>query len=191
MKKIGESKYGLHCLFIYPNLKTFREFYTRYIQKQIDIKNEIILFNPFNETVGSVRQNLAKDHIRPDEFQHKSDISLIIADSLDQYFGKVPMVEVKNKLVKFAVEKRKDGVSILSDMGSYFFKRLYKELIEYELTLPTQFDSLLKGICIYNQLDFDTRLTEKQKLDMVNHHGMAIQLKCIDCISNRNNCIQT
>ena len=60
---------------------------------------------------------------------------------------------------------------------------LYKELIDYELTLLTQFDSLLKGICIYNQLDFDTRLTEKQKLDMVNHHGMAIKLKCIDGLS--------
>jgi hypothetical protein len=183
VKKLGESRYGLHCLFIYPNLKTFREFYTRYIQKQIDIKNEIILFNPFYETVGSVRQNLAKGNIQLDEFQNKSDISLIIADSLDQYFGKVSMVEFKNKLVEFATEKRKDGVSILSDMGSYFFKRLYKELIDYELTLPTQFDSLLKGICIYNQLDFDTRLTEKQKLDMVNHHGMAIKLQCINCIS--------
>jgi hypothetical protein len=46
------------------------------------------------------------------------------------------MVEFKDKLVKFAVEKRKDGVSILSHMGSYFFKMLYNELIDYELTLP-------------------------------------------------------
>jgi hypothetical protein len=116
-------------------------------------------------------------HIHLDEFQHKGDISLIIADSLNQYFGKVPLVEFKDKLLRFAVEKRKDGVSTLSEMGSYFFKMLYKELIDYELSLPTQFDAPLKGVCIYNQLDFDTRLTGKQKLEMVNHHGMTIKLK--------------
>lgn len=68
MEEIGESKYGLHWMLIYPNLQTFREFYTRYIQKQIDIKNEIILFNPFYETVRSVRQNLSIGNIQMDKF---------------------------------------------------------------------------------------------------------------------------
>ena len=147
---IGESKYGLHCLLICPNLKTFRGFYTYYIGKQIKKKDEIILFNPFYETVGSVRQNLLMGHIQLDEFQYESDISLIIADSLNQYFGKVPMAELKDKLVKFAVENRKDGVSMMSDMGSYFFRLLYSELVDYELSLPIQFDAPLKGVCIYN-----------------------------------------
>jgi hypothetical protein len=177
--KIGESKYGLHCMLIYPNLATFRNFYTCYIKRQLDEKNEIILFNPFYETVGMVRQNLSMGHIHVDEYEYKSDISLIIADSLNQYFGKVPMMKFKERLVKYAIEKRKDGISILSDMGSYFFKMLYKELIHYELSLPTQFDAPLKGLCVYNQLDFDNKLTEKQKQDMVDHHSMAIELKSI------------
>jgi hypothetical protein len=177
--KISESKYGLHCMLIYPNLPTFRNFYTYYIKRQLDEKNEIILFNPFYETVGMVRQNLSMGHIHVDEYEYKSDISLIIADSLNQYFGKVPMMKFKERLVKYAIEKRKDGISILSDMGSYFFKMLYKELIHYELSLPTQFDAPLKGLCVYNQLDFDNRLTEKQKQDMVDHHSMAIELKSI------------
>ena len=45
VNKISESKYGLHCLLIYPNLPTFRNFYTRYIKRQIDYKNEIVLLN--------------------------------------------------------------------------------------------------------------------------------------------------
>ena len=178
--EIGESKYGLHCLLIYPNLKTFREFYTYYIGKQIKTKDEIILFNPFYETTGLVRQNLLMGHIQLDEFQYESDISLIITDSLKQYFGKVSMAEFKDRLVKFAVEKRKDGVSIMSYMGSYFFKRLYSELVDYELSLPIQFDAPLKGVCIHNEFEFDNRLTEKQKLNLVNHHGMAIKLGSID-----------
>jgi hypothetical protein len=59
VKKISKSKYRLHCLIIYPNLKTFREFYTHYIKRQIDLRNELTLFNPFYEAVGAVRQNLS------------------------------------------------------------------------------------------------------------------------------------
>ena len=179
IEKISKSEYGLHCLLIYPDLKTFREFYTQYIKLHVNNKNEIIVFNPFYETVGTVRQNLSMGHIHVNEFEYKSNISLIIADSLNQYFGKVTMSEFKDRLVKFAIENSKDGVSILSDMGSYFFKMLYKELIHYELSLPTQFDAPLKGICVYNQLDFDNRLTEKQKQDMINHHGLAIKLESV------------
>jgi hypothetical protein len=164
-------------LLIYPDLQTFREFYTYYIQRQINIKSEIILFNPFYETVGNVRQNLSLGYIHVHEIEYQNHISLIIADSLNQYFGKVPMSKFKDGLVKFAVEKGKDGVSILSDMGSFFFKILDKELIDYELSLPTQFDIPLKGICVYNQVDFDNRPTERQKIEMVNHHGMTIRLK--------------
>ena len=175
--KISESKHGLHCLLIYPDLETFREFYTRYIRRQTNSENEIILFNPFYETVGVARQNLSMGHIYLVEYQYESDISLIIADSLYQYFGKVSMTEFRERLIRYAIAKRKEGVSILSDMGAYFFKMLHKELVEYELSLPTQFEIPLKGLCVYNQLDFDNRLTERQKLDMINHHGMAIKLE--------------
>jgi hypothetical protein len=179
VEKISKSEYGLHCLVIYPDLKTFREFYTQYIKIHINNKNEIILFNPFYETVGSVRQNLSMGHIYMDEYEHKSEFSLIIADSLHQYLGRVPMAQFKDRLVNFAIGKSKDGVSILSDMGSYFYKMLYKELTDYELSLPVRFDTPVKGVCVYNELDFNNRLTEKQKLDLVNHHEMVIKLESL------------
>jgi len=130
--------------------------------------------------VSAARQNLSMGHIYLDDYKYKSDISLIIADALNQYFGKVSMAEFKERLVNYAIKKRKDGVSILSDMGPYFFKMLSKELTNYELSLPTQFQIPLKGICIYNQLDFDNTLTEKQKLDMINQHGTAIKLESVE-----------
>lgn len=180
VEKISESNYGLHCLLIYPNLQTFRNFYKYYIKRQIAKKNEIILFNPFYETVGTVRQNLSMGHVlQLDEFPYDSDVSLIIADSLNQYFGKVSTSEFTQRLVKYAIEKRKNGVTIMGDMGSYFFKLMNKELLDYELSLPTQFNAPQKGLCIYNQLDFDNKLTEKQKQFMVDHHGMAIKLESV------------
>lgn len=139
----------------------------------------MILFNPFYETISSVRQNLSIGLVGIDLFPYKADLSLIINDSLNQYFGKEPMIEFNKRLVKYATERRKSGISILSDMGPYFFKMLYKELVDYELSLPIQYDMPLKGLCIYNQLDFDNRLTEKQRVELVNHHGKVIKLRSI------------
>jgi hypothetical protein len=56
---------------------------------------------------------------------------------------------------------------------------LYKELIDYELSLPTQFKAPLKGRCTYNQPDFDNRLTEKQRQKLVSHHSIAIKLEIV------------
>jgi hypothetical protein len=53
-----------------------------------------------------------------------------------------------------------------------------KELLEYESSLPKQFDTKLKlkGLCLYHQKDFD-RLSEEQKQELVKHHGMAVRLE--------------
>lgn len=176
VKQISESKYGLHCMVIYPDMETFREFYTYYLQRQVNLKNEIILFNPFYETVRNAKQNLSLGHIDVNNYRYNRNISLIIADSMDQYFGKVPMIEFSKSLVKVAAKKRKDGVSIVSDMGPYFYKMLYQELVGYELSIPREFTIPLKGLCIYNQLDFDNTLTNKQKQELINHHSQSIKL---------------
>jgi hypothetical protein len=118
-------------------------------------------------------------HNEVDVFLYESDLSLIINDSLNQYFGKESEIDIKERLLKYAIEKRKGGVSILSDMGCYFFKSQYKDLIDYELSLSKHSDELLKRLCMYNELDFNNRLTEEQKRMLVDHHSIAINLEFI------------
>lgn len=163
-------------MVIYPILETFREFYTYYLQRQINLKNELVLFDPFYETVRNVKQNLSLGHINVNNYRYDCDISLIIADSLDQYFGKVPVIEFSKRLVEVASKKRKNGVSIVSDMGPYFYKTLHHELVEYELSLPQEFAVPLKGLCVYHQLDFDNTLTTKQQQVLIDHHSKRIKL---------------
>jgi hypothetical protein len=59
-KTISEYDYGLHCLVIYSDLSMLRRFYSHYIPKQINDKEEIIQIMPFYETEESVRQVLYK-----------------------------------------------------------------------------------------------------------------------------------
>ncbi|HEU5120399.1 MAG TPA: hypothetical protein VFT71_05385 [Candidatus Nitrosocosmicus sp.] len=68
------------------------------------------------------------------------------------------------------------GLSILADAGAFHFMRKTTELLEYECSLPKQFDLNLKAFCLYHQKDFD-RLSEEQKQELVNHHGKVIKIE--------------
>ena len=59
-KMISESDYGIHCLLVYTDLTTLREFYSRYITKQINDKEEVVQIMPFYETENSVREIISK-----------------------------------------------------------------------------------------------------------------------------------
>jgi hypothetical protein len=67
-------------------------------------------------------------------------------------------------------EKDGGGCSVISDMGSFSFLNKEKELLDYERSLPSRFNSMkCKGLCCYHQADFN-RLSEDQKEQLFKHH---------------------
>jgi hypothetical protein len=176
VKQLSEFPQGLHCLMIYPDIITLREFYTCYIKKQIEEKNRIVLFNPFYETVSSIRRAFSDSHKAIDANQYERTESFIINDSLKEYFGQSNPMDSKKKLIELANRKGKDGLSVIADMGPYFFKMEYDELLEYELSLPTSFGKSMSGLCIYHHNDFN-RLSEEQRQHLVEYHSIALKLE--------------
>jgi len=81
----------------------------------------------------------------------------------------------EERLVKHARKRGKSGFSILIDTGPYPYKGKHKELVDYELSLPTIFNLKIKRICLYHQKDFD-KFQEEQKQKLIEHHGMAIEI---------------
>jgi hypothetical protein len=174
---ISQSDYGVHYMIIYPNLSTLRELYSNYTHKQIQENNAIVLINPFYETIDSVRQVLSRANHGMDISNYEKEKTLMIIDSLYEYFERQQPDDVsfKNSLVDYAKQIEKNGLSILADMGSYHYKSKYKELLDHELSLPTKFDISMKGFCLYHQKDFD-RFSDEQKQKLIEHHGKAIKI---------------
>lgn len=174
---------GIHCLVIYHDLNTFREFYSFYIQKIIDTEDEIVQIAPFYETGDSVRNTLAHHHHTRardlSKIEKDNNKSLIIIDSLEKYFSQSDTkdeYESIQQLIKSAKRLGKKRVSILGDCGAFFFKKKVPQLIEYELSLPTHFEYDVKGICLYHQKDF-VMLPEEVRQKLVNHHEKAIIIR--------------
>ena len=185
-KTISEYEYGLHCLVIYSDLSMLRRFYSHYIPKQINDKEEIIQIMPFYETEESVRQVLYEgfkgmntDKTKDgDEEEQRKENSLLIVDSLRKYGGQENIESIWNaieKLVKYAQRLGKSGVSNMGDMGSFLFEKRIEELVNYELHLPKRFEINLKGICMYHHKDFD-KVSEDQKQTIINQHEIAMRI---------------
>lgn len=98
----------------------------------------------------------------------------MIADALEEYLGNEPLAYHKKGLANYS-KMGKKGLSVLGDMGAYPHKSKHKELVDYELSLPTKFDVPMKGFCLYHQQDFD-KLSEEQKQKLVEHHGKVLEI---------------
>jgi hypothetical protein len=174
---ISESDYGIHTLVVYEDLTILREFYSQYVKKGIEERNEVIQLAPFYE--DSVRKILSEGHMSIDiEKWEKAEKSLIIVDSLKKYIGNVSPDSDYNynkTLVEYAKSKGKAGVSIIADKGTFPFKHRIDDLVNFELSLPSKYDIELKRICVYHQKDLN-RLSEEQKQKLLSHHVTAIKI---------------
>ncbi|MGN6346166.1 MAG: hypothetical protein ACTHKF_09375 [Candidatus Nitrosocosmicus sp.] len=168
-------------MVIYPDLITLRGFYSYYIQKNIKEKNQIVQIASFYETDESVRQTLSLGHRAIKDIENlEKEKGLIIVDSLEKYLKNEDVESIYEsniELVELAKSSNKVGISILGDLGAFIFENKIKELVDYELFLPTEYKNInLKGICLYHEDDFK-RLTEEQRQKLVDHHGKSIEIK--------------
>jgi hypothetical protein len=60
-------------------------------------------------------------------------------------------------------------------MDAYPHKFKYKDLVDYELSLPTKYDRQVRGFCLYHQKDFD-RFSGEQKQKLIDSHGKALKI---------------
>ena len=174
---ISQSEYGLHCLLIYRDLTTLREFYSNYIQKQIN-DNELIQVLPFYETENSVRETLSKNMTVNLDIVNQEEKSLIIVDSLRGYLDHDDVESIWKNIeesVKYTEELGKKGISILGDVGAFLFKHKIQYLVDYESSLPLKFDNNLKGICMYHQKDF-SKISKDFQQKILDSHAMAIMI---------------
>jgi CheY-like chemotaxis protein len=138
--------------------------------------NEIVIVNPFYETTDSVRRALSEkyNHHVNAISKYEKEESLMIADSLKEYLGDQPLLYVKKGLANYS-KMGKKGLSILADLGAYPHKSRYKELVDYESSLPTKYQVPMKGFCLYHQKDFD-RFSGEQKQKLIDSHGKALKI---------------
>ena|SRR5947209_273737 len=176
LEKLKRAKKGSHYIIVYRNLPTLRKIYSQHIKRQIEEKKEIVLILAHHETIDMVRYvlfELAKMDVRKYEEQN----CLLIMNSARAYFGSsIDLISFVKSLVNYADQMGRNGVSFLADMGPFFHYNKLDDLIEYETSLPPRSDMKAKGFCLYNEDDFNWRLSRIQKKKSLKHHGRELMI---------------
>ena len=84
-----------------------------------------------------------------------------------------------NVLLRHAERRRKDGVTVLADMGSFYLNNHNgtQELMRYEMSLPEKYyGKNLKGYCLYHQKDFERRFGREEQAQLLDCHSRNIML---------------
>ena len=178
-QELKKSTFGAHFLVIYPNLSTLREMYSYYVKSALSNEgNEIVLVLPFLETVDNVRRILSDISTNIDVRKYEKEQSLLIIDSLKSYFGlQNGLIPFVRQTIEYANTSGKSGLSVLADMGSFFYYDKKDDLLQYEIALPSKYKNMnLKKFCLYHKLDFDRRLTDIERQILIEEHGKTLIL---------------
>jgi hypothetical protein len=134
---------------------------------------EMVLLIPFYETVQGVKRTLEK-RAGINVEKYEKDGALIIVDSLKAYSREsnnntYNIVSLFKLLLQQAEIFGKKGISIISDLGSFYQFGTVEDLISHETSFPQKTDLKCKAFCSYPRDYFDM-LTEYQKQNLFSHH---------------------
>jgi hypothetical protein len=153
-----------------------RELYTKYVKRQLEDENKIVLMLPHYETTDNLKRILLGDSFPAaddnENTMKKYDDSFIVMDSIKGHFGADDHMVFVNKLVDSA----ENGVLVIADAGPFFHLNKRDRLVEHELSMPSRFDTDLKRFCVFHKQDFNT-LAEEQRQKLINHHGQVLMVE--------------
>jgi hypothetical protein len=186
LKFIKNSNYADHNLVIYPRLEQFEEFYIECCKDSILDRNEILVIVTHYQPVSAIRKKM---HVLAgiDTARYENDGTLVILDSEMVY---QPIVEKTGRdniiiiltslLMKHAQGRDKKGITLLSDLGTFFLNKRIADLISHELWLrllllgvsvPRRIDAnIIRSFCCYHKDDFSV-LQEEQRKRILQHHS--------------------
>ncbi|HKY11341.1 MAG TPA: hypothetical protein VJL79_05480 [Nitrososphaera sp.] len=185
LKFIKNSNHADHNLVIYPRLEQFEEFYIECCKDSILDRNEIFVLVTHYQPVSAVRKKM---HLLAgiDTARYENDDTLVILDSAMAYQPSVEQTGRYNVfniltslLMKHAQERDKKGITLLSDLGTFFLNKRIAGLISHELWLrlllvgvsvPRRIDANIRSFCCYHKDDFSV-LQEDQRKRILRHHS--------------------
>ena len=176
LKYIKNSNYGDHNLVIYPHLEQFEEFYVECCKDSLLDRNEIFVVVTYYQPVSEVRKKL---HLLGgiDTARYENNGTLGILDSETAYQPSVEQTGRYNinmiltsMLINHTQERDKKGITLLSDLGTFFLNKRIAELISHEVSVSNRMDTNIRSFCCYHKADFNL-LTEEQRKRILQHHS--------------------
>ena len=176
LKHIKNSNHGDHNLVMYPHLQQLEEFYIECCKDSILDRNEIFVLVTHYQHVSAVRKKMYL-LAGIDTARYEIDGTLVILDSEMAYQPSVEqtgryniIIILTSMLMKQAQERDKKGITLLSDLGTFFLHKRIADLVSHEVSVPRRIDANIRSFCCYHKDDFSI-LQEEQRKEILLHHS--------------------
>jgi hypothetical protein len=176
LKYIKKSNHGDHNLVMYPHLEQLEEFYIECCKDSILDRNEIFVLVTHYQHVSVVRKKMYL-LAGIDAAGYEIDGTLVILDSEMAYqpsveqTGRYNIIMILTSLLKkHAQERDKKGITLLSDLGTFFLHKRITGLISHEVSVPHRIGANIRSFCCYHKDDFSI-LQEEQRKEILLHHS--------------------
>jgi hypothetical protein len=174
LNTIKASNYGDHNLVVYPCMRQFEEFYVECCKDSLLNRGEIFILVTYYQQVSVVRKKLLLSGI--DAARYENDGALVILDSetayqtnLEEESSKYNIIILTSMLTKQIRSRDKNGITLLSDLGTFILNNRIAGLLSHELSMPTRFESNIRPLCFYHNDDFNV-LREEEKRRICSDH---------------------
>jgi hypothetical protein len=173
LNAIKSSNYGDHNLIVYPCIGQFEEFYVECCKDSLLERSEIFILVTYYQEVSAVRKKLHLSGI--DAARYENEGTLVILDSETAYqtnleeSTKYNIFILTTMLTKQVRARDKNGITLLSDLGTFILNNRIADLLSHELSMPTRFESNIRPLCFYHNDDFNV-LREEEKRRICSHH---------------------
>lgn len=173
LKQLAQIQFGEHNILVYDDIASFRQIYSNHAKKRLE-DNEIVLLLPYFESVDSVKFYLQEAGV--DAEQHSRDGSVVIVDSVEQFFGEGKDFHYfLGILEKKAKENGKKGISVIADMNAFY--QIYDEsrLIKYETSIQPKTDTKYSSLlCSYQRTNFNRLAKNVRELILAQHYRKLV-----------------
>ena len=110
-----------------------------------------------------------------DAARYENNGTMVIVDSEKAYQPNLEESEkydiniLINMIINQVKVLDKEGITSVSDLGTFILNKRIADLLSYELSMPVRFDSNVRSFCFYHRDDFNA-LQEEEKKRICGHH---------------------
>lgn len=176
VEQLHQFEFGEHNILVYHDYDTLKDLYSHHCQKRLKEGNEVVVLLPHYETIRSVREALRELEI--DTNRYEEDQTLIIMDAINTMFNPTSrdFLDYLKGLENRARVKKKAGICVIADMGSFYHLGKIEELVSYEAAIPPRRKNVKSSLlCIYHSKDFH-RLNKENRDTVCASHFRELML---------------
>lgn len=173
-----QNHFGEHNAILYSSVDMLHQLLIEYCEISLRSSNEILLILTHYDPIENILNALK--YTDTDLASRQKDGSFVIRESGKAYFNLADALVDIMIMVRMLLQRKrklsKDGLTVICDMGVFFYKKRIIDLILHEsrLSLGSIGDDEVRMICCYEKSNL-ALLSQQQKQQILSTHNKVLE----------------